>query len=205
MTRYDDLFNGFAGVVSSIIGKEYVEKSMHYGEVTATCEAPESSHTIAMYRRIATVTDRLFVRIPYAIDFTEDDPYTDADTMRYAVRTTGRVKVFTGGDAHAVWTREENNRFRAVHDVWAHCVCGCPFGFVGEYNAYLEQKRYYPGDTHAVLFAEIVGQVGAHDYTGGFNYRQRAFPAPRAWMDLCAPFDKDFSGRSILSPITVTT
>ena len=171
------------------IGKGYVE---------GTFENEENEFVKKAYAEIARVNEELFNKIPYKVEFTEADLYTNAKDMRKEVLETGVIKIYTGWSGHPYLTQEQNNMGRAVHDVWAHLVCGCPFNFEGEYNAYLEQRKYYPEWTWRVLFAEIPGQTSAYYYKQDFSYDQRAFEAPQEWLDMCEVLRRDYSYNSIL-------
>lgn len=186
-----------------MIGKEYVE---------GVFEHEETPYIEAAFKEIARVNEELFNKIPFKVEFTEEDPYSSAKEMRESVLATGVIKIFTVFSGHPYLTQEQNNMGRAVHDVYAHLVCGCPFTFEGEYNAYLEQRKYYPEWTWKVLFAEIPAQTSAFYYmgivgdkhnplytgVGSFDYDQRAIEAPQEWLDLCEPLKRDYSENSVL-------
>lgn len=174
------------------IGKAYVE-----GEFTSE----RTDYVKRIFEDMNKVNLELFNMIPYKVEFTEDDLYTSAVDMRRAVLETGIIKIYSGWSGHPYLTQDENNIGRAVHDVWAHLVCGCPFNFQGEYNAYLEQRKYYPESTWRVMFAEILGQTSAYYYKNDFTYEQRAFEAPSEWLEWCKPFEHDYSKNSILKSL----
>lgn len=174
------------------IGQEYVEGSFEHEETEKVKQA---------FADINRVNQELFKLIPYRVIFTTDDVYQSAKEMREKVAATGEIYIFTEWSGHPYLTQDENNMGRAVHDVWAHMVCGCPFTFQGEYNAYLEQRKHYPESTWRVLFAEIPGQTAAYYFKGSFDYDQRAFEAPKEWLDLCEPFIKDYSENAILKSL----
>lgn len=150
------------------------------------------------YREIARVNEQLFEQIPFKVIFTESDLYESAREMREHVQSTGVIHIYKGGSDHEFFTEEQNWKGRAVHDVFAHLVCGCPFSFVGEYNAYLEQRKHYPEWTWRVLFAEIPAQTAGYYVAGGFNFKQRAIQAPQQWLNDCEQFMTDYSENSIL-------
>lgn len=194
--------------VRTEIGRAYVEGIFAQEETT---------FIQAAYMEISRVNRELFARIPFKVEFTEEDAYSSAKEMRKEVLKTGVLKIFTAFGGHPYLTQEENNISRAVHDCWAHLVCGCPFSFEGEYNAYLEQRKYYPEWTWRVLFAEIPGQTSAFYYmgvigdktnplykgAGSFDYKQRAIEAPQEWLEWCEPLKRDYSEDSILESLLV--
>lgn len=150
------------------------------------------------YRAVSKVNRELFDRIPFDVVFTDADPYASAKEMREAVKRTGIAHIYTGWSGHPILSHEENNISRAVHDIYAHLVCGCPFTFEGEYTAYLEQRKHYPDWTWRVLFAEIPAQTAAYYYAGNFTYRQRAFEAPGQWLTMTRGMERDYSHNSVL-------
>lgn len=153
------------------------------------------------FEHIKSVTNRLFELIPYVVEFTDEDPYESAREMREKVQKEKRIKIYTTFSGHPFLSEEDNSKFRAVHDVFAHLVCGCPFTFEGEYTAYLEQRRYYNKSTWNLLFSEIPAQTCAYYYAGSFDFKQRAFEAPTVWLNMCKGIEKDYSHNSILRPL----
>lgn len=151
-----------------------------------------------IYKTINEVNKALFDKIPFPVVFTADDPYNSSKHMRERILDDGKVYIYNGGKATNLMNKRQNCVSRAVHDVFAHCVCGCPFSFRGEYNAYLTQRAYYPKNTWNVLFAEIPAQTAAYYHKKSFNFQQKAFSAPKEWLDLCVPLKKDYSKNAII-------
>lgn len=153
------------------------------------------------FRKIAAVSSELFEKIPYEVIFTEEDHYKSAKDMREKVAATNVIYIFSGNNEHPFLSPEENLKGRAVHDVFAHMVCGCPFSFQGELNAYYEQRKHYPKETWATLFAEIPMQTAAYYYNGKRfeGITQRAIRATETEMNLVDHMKKDYSHNSILS------
>lgn len=176
--------------IKLIIGAEYIHGSFDH---------ENDEYMRKAYREINEINMELFNKIPFPVIFTKNDPYSSAKEMRKRVMEEKKIYIFTGSSEHEFLTPKENAISRAVHDVYAHLVCGCPFSFQGEYNAYLEQRKYYPGHLWHVLFAEIPGQTSAFYFTGSFDYKQRAIEAPAHWLDLCQGLKKDYSHNSVLS------
>lgn len=189
------------------IGKAYVE---------GTFENEENDFVREAFEEISKVNRELFELIPFPVIFVDEDPYQSAKEMRERVLKEKVIYIFTVFGGHPYLDQEANNMGRAVHDVYAHLVCGCPFNFEGEYNAYLEQRNYYPDWTWKVLFAEIPAQTSAFYYqgiigdksspfytgVGNFDYTQRAIEAPQEWLDLCEPLKRSYEG-GILDPFTL--
>lgn len=176
------------------IGLEYVARRF---------KDENSEQVRANYSLISDINRRLFELIPFNVQFTNDDPYSSAKDMREQVAATGNIRIYTDWSGHPFLTHEENNVSRAVHDVWAHLVCGCPFTFVGEYSAYLTQREHYPRELWPTLFTEIPAQTAAYYFLGGFDYRQRAFEAPAHWVELCKGIEEDYSKNAIIGGIAI--
>lgn len=173
------------------IGREYVE--------TPSLPLEGTEEIRAQFAELSAVNHRLFERIPFHIEFTEVDPYRSAQEMRQEAVNTGNLRIYTGWSGHPYLTWEDNNVGRAVHDVWAHCVCGCPFTFRGEYSAYLEQRSHYPPHLWSLLFAEIPAQTAANAHVGWtYDYPQRAFAAPAAWQRMCVGLAGDYARHAIV-------
>lgn len=163
----------------------------------------ENSEFVAKcYAEYAKVNRKLFKMIPFPVIFTKNDTYASAKEMRERVIKDRKIYIYTEYDGHPFLEQGDNNIARAVHDIWAHLVCGCPFTFAGEFNAYLEQRKYYPSWTWRVLFTEIPAQTAAYYFMGDFSYKQRAFAAPAEWLELCSTYlIKDYSKNAILNMI----
>jgi hypothetical protein len=185
-------------MIRDTIGKQYLEGQ---GFIDHTF-----SHVQEAFAEINKVNRELFDMIPYQVYFTEEDMYTSAKHMREEVQRTGVIYIYSGWSGHPILTQEENNIGRAVHDVFAHCVCGCPFTFEGEYTAYLEQRKYYPEWTWDVLFAEIPAQTAAfYVNNSSHDFAQKAIAAPAIWVFLANGLElADYSDNSILPSLLET-
>lgn len=175
-----------------IIGKEYCE--------TPKFDNEENEFVRLAFEEIKKVNKFLFEQIPFPVIFTNEDTYKTAKEMRKRVMQEGKIYIYTEFEGHPYLSKEENAIGRAVHDIFAHLVCGCPFDFQGEYNAFLEQSKYYPEWVFGVLFGEIPAQTSAYYYKGNFTYKQRAIEAPKKWIELTKGLKKDYSENSILKP-----
>lgn len=161
----------------------------------------ESDEVRAAFKTISAINKELFEHIPYKVVFTSEDHYVSAKDMRKQVSETGVIYIYDGWNGHPFLTLEENLIGRAVHDVFAHCVCGCPFDFTGELNAYFTQREYYPKHVWPVLFAEIPMQTAAfYAANKEFSFPQRAIAARDQDMMLVEHLKKDYSANSILKP-----
>jgi hypothetical protein len=103
----------------------------------------------------------------FTAEFTDDDPYPNPSDMASDVRA-GRIKAMktatTGG--HAYFSNEENDRFRAVHDVFGHAAIGRGFSRHGEEAAFLAHQQMFPKEAHEALVSETRGQNSWLNYSG---------------------------------------
>lgn len=199
--------------MKQLIGEENMLAAMTDSEVIDTIgngfingvfESENSDLVAAAFKEISAINEQLFLNIPFQVIFTEDDCYSSAKEMRARVIEEKVIYIYKGGSDHPFYTEQQNWISRAVHDVFAHMVCGCPFSFEGEYNAYLEQRKYYPEWTWGVLFAEIPAQTAGYYHAKGFNFPQRAFNAPEEWLIECEQrFVRDYSENSVMKPLYI--
>lgn len=96
----------------------------------------------------------------FSVEFVDADPYKTSAEMMADVRDNRRLKVFKTADdqAHPYMTREQNDRFRAVHDWLAHAGEGHQFGPTGEENAYRVHASTLSPQAQRALASETRGQ-----------------------------------------------
>ena len=156
------------------IGAEYVNG----GSVTH-----ESN---SVYRHVLrTMVERnteLFNEIPIPVKFQPEDPYSDFEDMKKTVAKEGILRIFSGGSPPKHMSVEENLQARAVHDYYGHLGYGCDFTPKGEFTKWYMSEQLYEPCVSTLLFAEVVGQVAAAHYVGGFTYEQRGMLAPSEWV-----------------------
>lgn len=81
-------------------------------------------------------------------------PYKDSKQMMDDVLHNNRLAVFDGGDDHSILTREQNFKFRAVHDYFGHAQYGFAFGPRGEENAWMEHSKMFSPVARQALTCE---------------------------------------------------
>jgi len=96
----------------------------------------------------------------YKIEYVDKDPYKSSAEMVKDVRENKTLKVFKTGEGsdHPFMTREQNDRFRAVHDFVAHAGGGNQFGPVGEENAFRVHAATLSPEAQQALATETRGQ-----------------------------------------------
>ena len=102
-------------------------------------------------------------------EVTHEDPYPNAPAMAADV-AKGRIRVLsteaTGG--HSLLTNEENDKFRAVHDVMGHAATGRGFSRHGEQAAYAHHSQMFSEKARPALSAELRSQTSHLIFTGEF-------------------------------------
>jgi hypothetical protein len=110
-------------------------------------------------------------------EVTDHDPYPDATHMAKDV-AGGRIKTLstaaTGG--HEYFSDEENDKFRAVHDVFGHAATGRGFSRHGEEAAYLSHRQMFPRKAQAALASETRGQNSFFNYGPTTAEPEKRFP-----------------------------
>lgn len=95
----------------------------------------------------------------YKIEFVTEDPYKSSADMMKDVRENKRLKVFKSpAGSHPVMTPEENDMFRAVHDLFGHAQRGNQFGKLGEERAYRDHSAMYSPLARRAMATETRGQ-----------------------------------------------
>ena len=117
---------------------------------------------IPSYKALIAHVDKMFDKILKRVNivFTDRDAYPDADSMFKDINENRRMYIWTGeSDTHPIFKREENWRFRAVHDYLVHFAGEHLFTLRGEMSAYNRHVKILPPLAVPALFTEIVGQV----------------------------------------------
>lgn len=99
-------------------------------------------------------------------EVTTEDPYPSVEAMGTDVGQNRRIRTFatqtTGG--HEYFSDEENDRFRAVHDVFGHAALGRGFSRHGEEAAYQAHSQLFPKAARAAVTSETRGQNSFLNY-----------------------------------------
>jgi hypothetical protein len=103
------------------------------------------------------------------------DPYPDAVAMAAEVGSVRRLRIFgTNGprNSHPLLTPDENDMFRAVHDVFGHLASGRGFDRHGEDAAWFAHSRMYSTLARPAMSTETRGQAS----TFIWRHQGRRFP-----------------------------
>jgi hypothetical protein len=126
------------------------------------------------YRQLAKETSDQFDRLPVSMSFHKsgEGNYKGAKEMASDVHGNDHLYVFQGGDKHDFLNQvdprtglNENEKFRAVHDLFGHAVQGNEFGPLGEEKAWGIHKQMYSPLAQLAMTAETRGQNSVVNYT----------------------------------------
>ncbi len=123
-------------------------------------DSPNDPEVRAAYEALIEETEEQFARLPVEIIAADSStyPYKNSQEMMDDVLTNGRLFVFDGGDDHSIFSRDQNFKFRAVHDYFGHAQHGFAFGPRGEENAWLEHSKMFTPLARKALTTETRGQ-----------------------------------------------
>ena len=105
-----------------------------------------------------------------SVDFTTEDPYPSPHEMRHDVTENSHISAFESGDDwdHPNLSRETNNKFRAIHDVYGHLTTGRDFSRHGEEGAFQMHRQSFSPEAQPALTSELRGQnsylIGAGEF-----------------------------------------
>lgn len=124
-----------------------------------------------------------------AVEMVAADPYPGAVAMTQDLERCHRLKVYaTGGAAgcHRFFTDDENDMFRAVHDIFGHASVGRGFDRHGEEAAWLKHSAMFSPLAQRALTTETRGQNCALIYHfGGKQFpEQKVMLLPAVYCDL---------------------
>jgi hypothetical protein len=126
------------------------------------------------YRQMAKETDQQFQQLPYNFSFHRkgEGDYKGSNEMMADVHGNKHLYVFQGGDPHDFLNRmdkasglNENEKFRAVHDILGHTVYGNQFGPKGEELAYAVHQQMYSPLARLAMASETRGQNSLVNYS----------------------------------------
>ena len=126
------------------------------------------------YRQLAKETDEQFQRLPYNFSYHKngEGSYGSSKEMVADVHGNRHLYVYQGGDPHDFLNRmdkasglNENEKFRAVHDLLGHAVYGNQFGPRGEEIAYAVHQQMYSPLARLAMASETRGQNSIVNYS----------------------------------------
>lgn len=127
------------------------------------------------------------------VEFVADDPYKTSKEMFEDV-SKGSLKVLqteTTG-AHPLFSDEQNNKFRAVHDFFGHAATGRGFGQDGEEAAWVHHSQMFTEKARGALTTETRGQNSFFNNRGKQFADQKVALLPEQYWKVPATFSKRF-------------
>jgi hypothetical protein len=111
----------------------------------------------------------------YDVTFTNKDPYKNSKEMRSDIQKW-KIKIYTWGDNHPVFTWQENNFFRLVHDIDWHGT-ELSFSLQDEIKTHKKMCERLSLDVNEAraLFTEIVWQVCSYYETLEYQKQKAIF------------------------------
>jgi hypothetical protein len=126
------------------------------------------------YRQLAQETDEQFEQLPFNFSYHRagEGDYRSSKEMMSDVHGNRHLYVFQGGDPHDFLNQidkstglNENEKFRAVHDLLGHAIYGNQFGPKGEEVAWAIHQQMYSPLARLAMTAETRGQNSLVNYS----------------------------------------
>lgn len=118
------------------------------------------------------------------VEVTDKNPYEHPREMHEDITKNRRLRVLstesTGG--HSLWSNEQNDRFRAVHDMMGHLAIGRDFSRHGEEAAYESHAATMPKRAHRALAAETRAQNAYMIHDPNHDFPPNAAINVPSWM-----------------------
>lgn len=175
MKRYKNIVTEQEGLLQSFLFEtmENITNWNQYMELVAQAyeEAPENDpEATKAFESMKNTFLKHFRMIESKIKvlFVDGDPYKSSEEMQQDVKQNKQLKIMKDFSDHPFFSKEENWRFRAVHDWFTHILTNQPFTAKGELKAYNVHLKMFPPSSWPALFTEIVGQVSYVTVKGGF-------------------------------------
>jgi len=127
------------------------------------------------------------------VEFVTDDPYKTSKEMFTDV-SKGSLKVLSTATtgAHPIFSDEQNNKFRAVHDYFGHAATGRGFGQDGEESAWVHHSQMFTEKARAALTTETRGQNSFFNNRGKQFADQKVALLPEEFWAVPKVFQKGY-------------
>jgi hypothetical protein len=115
------------------------------------------------------------------VEYSATDPYKNPMELRDDIDNNRRLRVMDTGanadQAHSIFSNDENNQFRAVHDAFGHAPSGRNFSRHGEESAFQLHAKTVKPESMDALRSETQMQNSYLNFNGGFP-ENRTFETP---------------------------
>jgi len=157
-------------------------------------EAVDEFQTLA--REVNSQFDFMTKKLGVRVQFVKNDPYKSSKEMFKDV-DKGVLKVLstesTGG--HPVFSNEQNDKFRAVHDFFGHAATGRGFGQDGEEAAWVHHSQMFTPKARLALTTETRGQNSWYNTRKNGFAKQKVALLPVEFVSVPKVFVKHLPGQ----------
>lgn len=158
------------------------ELAHHYDRLPEN-DPSSHRHFNAMKSEVGDQYHFLTHKMGIGVEVKDHDPYKNIHELRHDVEKNHRIQVLgthaTGG--HPFFSDEENDKFRAVHDVFGHLATGRGFDRHGEEAAFQAHARMFTHHALPALTSETRGQNGSLIVNGHFGPQKIAILPRHLW------------------------
>jgi hypothetical protein len=155
-------------------------------------KAYERAHSLTPAARFSysVMREEIWRQLDYLLNIvgidvtvTPDDPYQHGSQLHAELRE-GRMRVWStsaGDNPHPLFSNDDNDAFRAVHDAFGHGAIRLGFDPDGEEAAWMKHSQMFSPEARPAMTTETRGQTCAFVYGNGgkFFSPQKAVLLPR--------------------------
>lgn len=156
----------------------------HHYDALPEHDPAARSHFEAMGNEVDAQYEHLTNRMGIRVQVTDHDPYKDVHELAHDVTANKRIQVLgthaTGG--HPFFSDTQNDRFRAVHDVFGHLGAGRDFDRHGEEATYQAHARMFTPHAVGALASETRGQNASLIVNNHFGPQRVAVLPQHLWQ-----------------------
>jgi 8-oxo-dGTP pyrophosphatase MutT (NUDIX family)/GNAT superfamily N-acetyltransferase len=154
-----------------------------YDKAGASPEAIHSYH--AMIDGVRSQYHHLTHNLGINVEVTPHDPYKDHHEMIHDVNQNKRLRVLSTATTGSspLFSDEDNDKFRAVHDFFGHAATGRSFDRHGEEAAWLHHGSMFSPEARGALTTETRGQNASLIHRGSFPTQKLALLPDKYWDD----------------------
>lgn len=130
------------------------------------------------------------------VEFISEDPYKTSKEM-FAEVSTGKLRVLRTAStgAHPLFSNQQNDKFRAVHDYFGHAATGRGFGQDGEEAAWVHHSQMFTKKARGALTTETRGQNSWYNTRKNGFADQKVALLPEQYWEVPAVFAKHLAGQ----------
>jgi hypothetical protein len=140
-------------------------------------------HFHAMRDEVHHQFDHMTNKMGIKVNVVDHDPYKDVHELVHDVATNKRLNVLgthvTGG--HPLFSHEDNDKFRAVHDFFGHAATGMDFSRHGEQAAFTAHRKMFSEHAAPAMTSETKGQNTSLILNGEFGPQKIALLPKEHW------------------------